>query len=225
MDCHNLQDGRAGILMICMIAGAVLFAAHPGIVQAQQEAGEVTVWAAPAEQKVRPEDPVEDNNLVWSDQESTVSVAGAANEHVPFQVVITTPVPEEGPGGADPEVPGGFYIESTDLTSDQGASIGQEHIEFFLEHYIHLYAKSSPIGATGYWPDALAPIEEPFSMQAEHSIVRNRPLWVDVAVPSGTPAGTYRVAVLRDGDGPRVGTGRRPGRHRHVHPERAVPND
>src|SRR5690554_1545338 len=52
----------------------------------------LTVWAVPAEQKVRPDDGIETSNLVWSAENNEIKVAGAANEHVPFQVVITTSV-------------------------------------------------------------------------------------------------------------------------------------
>ena len=53
----------------------------------------VEVWAAPAEQKVRPDDRVEAANLVWSKDNKTIRLAGAGNEHVPFQVIVTTPIP------------------------------------------------------------------------------------------------------------------------------------
>jgi hypothetical protein len=151
-------------------------------------AAKVTVWAAPAEQKVRPDDRVENSNLIWSAQEKKITVAGAGNEHVPFQVILTTPIPP----GYRAKAPEGFFIEASDLTAGQGKVIPQAQIRLFLEHYIMLYAKSSPVGATGYWPDALAPIKKPFSMDAQYAVVANRPIWVDVSVPSGTAAGTYK---------------------------------
>lgn len=162
-----------------------------------QTSGDVTVWAAPDVQKIRPDDPVESENIVWSAQEGQVRVAGAGNEHVPFQVVITTPVPE----GYEPEAADGFFIESTDLTSEQGGTIARDQIDFYLEHYVLVYAKSSPIGETGYWPDALVPIREPFDMEAEFGVVQNRPIWVDLSIPSDTPAGTYTgtITVTKDG--------------------------
>ena len=169
-------------------------------VRAQEVAikSSVKVWAVPGEQKVRPDDRVENSNLVWSNENKKISVAGAGNEHVPFQVVITTPVPE----GWRPKAPDGFFITASDLTSAQGKTIPQKQINFFLEHYILIYAISSPIGATGYWPDALAPISEPFSMAAEYAVVGNRPVWVDISIPAGTPAGIYTgtITVTRNGN-------------------------
>ncbi len=157
----------------------------------QVAADKVVVWAVPAEQKVRPDDRVENGNMIWSMNEKKINLAGAGNEHVPFQVVITTPIPE----GRRPKAPEGFFIEVTDLTSKQRKKIGQKQINFYLEHYIMLYAKSSPVGATGYWPDALAPLKEPFNMNAQYAVVGNRPIWVDLFVPSGTPAGVYTGSI------------------------------
>jgi len=116
----------------------------------------VQVWAVPAEQKVRPKDQPETTNIVWSAEKKQITVSGAGNEHVPFQVVITTDVPP----GWRPKAPDGFFITVTDLTSSSGKVIPQKQVSLFLEHYIQIYAMSSPIGATGYWPDALAPLKE-----------------------------------------------------------------
>lgn len=159
---------------------------------------DIKVWAVPAEQKVRPQDKPETSNLVWSGEKKQISVAGAGNEHVPFQVVITAPVPE----GWRPKAPGGFFVTASDLTSPDGKIIPQKQVNLFLEHYIQIYAKSSPIGATGYWPDALAPLKDPFSMQAQYAVVGNRPVWVDIVIPAETGAGKYngKITVLKDGN-------------------------
>lgn len=157
--------------------------------KAQQVTGnnDVRIWAVPGERKVRPSDKPETANLVWSAEKKQISVAGAGNEHVPFQVVITTAVPP----GWRPKAPDGFFVEASDLKSDQGRIIPQKNINLFLEHYIQIYAVSSPVGATGYWPDALAPLKEPFSMQAQYAVVGNRPVWIDVFIPTATPKGIY----------------------------------
>jgi hypothetical protein len=160
------------------------------------------VWAAPAEQKIRPKDRVENNNLVWSKKVKKINVAGAGNEHVPFQVVITVPVP----AGRKPKAPGGFFITVSNLTSRAGKTISKEQIKFYLEHYIMLTGVSSPMGATGYWPDALAPIKEPFNMAAQYAVVQNRPLWVDLSIPPSTPGGIYTGAITVTQDGKPIDT-------------------
>jgi hypothetical protein len=169
---------------------------------AEASGEKLAVWAAPAEQKIRPSDKVETENLVWSKVDKKISVSGAGNEHVPFQVVITNPIP----AGHRPKAPGGFFIKGSDLTSKEGKKIPQSQINFYLEHYIMLYGVSGPVGATGYWPDALAPIKEPFNMAAQYAVVRNRPIWVDVAVPSSTPGGIYSGTITVTQDGKEVET-------------------
>ena len=53
----------------------------------------VEVWAVPSAVKVRPDDRVQARNLVWDKSTKTISIAGAKNKHVPFQIVITVPPP------------------------------------------------------------------------------------------------------------------------------------
>jgi len=156
----------------------------------------LSVWAAPAEQKIRSDDKIESENLIWSNSKKKITVAGCGNEHIPFQVVITNPVPQ----GKKPAPPGGFFIKSSELKNKDGKTISEAQVSFYLEHYIMLYGKSGPVGATGYWPDALAPIREPFNMAAQYSVVRNRPVWVDISIPTSTPAGIYTgtITVTKD---------------------------
>jgi hypothetical protein len=160
--------------------------------------GTSAVWAVPAEQKVRPTDAVESSNLVWSKDKKKITVAGAGNEHVPFQVVVSVPVPP----GRRPKAPEGFFVTASNLTSKQGKTIPSSQINMFVEHYIMVYGKSGPVGETGMWPDALAPLKEPFTMAAQYAVVRNRPIWVDVSVPASTPAGTYTgtITVSQNGN-------------------------
>jgi hypothetical protein len=154
-------------------------------------AEKLAVWAAPAEQKIRSTAGVETDNLIWSKEGNKINVAGAGNEHVPFQVVITAPMPAARKGAPA----AGFFIKCSDLTSAAGKTIPEAKVNFYLEHYIMLYAVSGPAGATGYWPDALAPIKGPFSMAAQYSVVKNRPIWVDISVPAATPAGNYTGTI------------------------------
>lgn len=151
----------------------------------------VQIWAVPAIHKVRPNDPVQSGNSVWSLETKTISIEGARNEHVPFQVVISTPPPATRYDKAR----SGFFVEVSDLTSPAGR-ISRDTIKLFFEHVILCYAKSSPIGDTGFWPDALAPLTDPFSMDSEfRSFVKNRAIWIDVIVPASAAAGDYSGTV------------------------------
>lgn len=152
---------------------------------------QIEVWAAPATYKVRPDDSPQSSNLVWDAASRTVSIASARNEHVPFQLIITAPPP---PNRYVPAA-SGFWVEATDLVSPAG-SIPREQIRLFLVHYVLCSAPSSPVGSAGFWPDALAPLTDPFSMAAEfRRAVRNRPVWVDVFIPSNANPGDYEGAL------------------------------
>ena len=55
----------------------------------------VEVWAVPGIYKVRPSEPAQKTNSVWDGSTRTISIAGARNEHIPFQVVLATPPPPD----------------------------------------------------------------------------------------------------------------------------------
>ncbi len=156
---------------------------------AQKDA--VQVWAAPSVYKVRQTDRPQAANLVWDQQAKTITLAGAKNEHVPFQVIVTATPP---PTRYDPPA-GGFFVEASDLVSPNGR-IPRDRVRLYFEHAILCYGKSSPIGETGFWPDALAPLTGPFNMGAEfRESVRHRGVWVDVLTPEDAPAGDYTGSV------------------------------
>jgi hypothetical protein len=183
-------------LLHCMIYGQVEKTGANDVNTNIVSSESLTIWAAPAEQKIRPDDRIESDNLIWSNAKKKITVAGSGNEHVPFQVVITNPIPP----GKKPVPTGGFFIKSSALKNKDGKMISEAQISFYLEHYIMLYGKSGPVGATGYWPDALAPIREPFNMAAQYAVIRNRPVWVDLFIPTSTAAGIYTgtITVTKD---------------------------
>ena len=161
------------------------------------QSGGVEVWAAPGVAKVRPDDKPQASNLVWDGKAKTVSIAGAKNEHIPFQVVVTATPPKSR---YEPAA-SGFFVETSDLVSPNG-KIPRDRVKLYFEHDILCYGKSSQIGETGFWPDALAPLTDPFSMAAEfREAVRNRGVWVDVVTPADAPAGQYtgRIRVTQNG--------------------------
>jgi hypothetical protein len=150
----------------------------------------VEVWAVPSVYKVRPNEPAQAGNLVWNSESKTVSIAGAKNEHIPFQLVISVP-----PSDRQAAPPSGFFVEAGDLRSDTGR-IPRENVKLYFEHSILCYGKSGPLGETGFWPDALAPLTERFGMTVEfRQTIRNRAIWVDVVTPPDIPAGNYSGAI------------------------------
>src|SRR5450759_3417825 len=128
---YQLDLLKKGILTRCI--SILIFLSLSVISLRAQDASiisSIKVWAVPAEQKVRPKDRVEKSNLVWSGENKKITVAGAGNEHVPFQVVITATVPE----GWRPKASDGFFITVTDLKSSSGKLIPQKQVSLFLEH-------------------------------------------------------------------------------------------
>ena len=52
------------------------------------------------------------------------------------------------------------------------------------------------MGDTGFWPDALAPLTNPFGMDSEfRSFVKNRSIWIDVVIPINASAGDYTGTI------------------------------
>ena len=156
----------------------------------------VEIWAVPSVSKVRPDDPAQSKNLVWDRETKTVSVAGAKNEHVPFQLVLSVPPPPSRQPAAS-----GFFVTAGDLTSAKGR-IPSADVKIYFEHDILCPGPSSAIGVSGFWPDALAPLTDPFSMAADfRQAVKNRGLWIDVVTPSDAPAGNYAgtIRITKDG--------------------------
>ncbi len=157
----------------------------------------VQVWAASALQKIRPDSSVQTSNLAWDAATKSITFAGARNEHIPFQVFVTTPPP---PSREHPAA-GGFFVEAGDLVSPAGR-IPSDRVKLYLEHVVLCFGESSPVGDAGYWPDALAPLTGPFDMSAPlRRFVRTRGIWVDVVTASETPPGDYTgyLRVTRDG--------------------------
>ena len=74
------------------------------------QAPPVDVWAVPSVYKIRPNESPQARNLVWDKASKTVTLAGAANEHIPFQMVVSTPPP---PTRYDPPA-AGFFVEASD---------------------------------------------------------------------------------------------------------------
>lgn len=69
------------MLLILLLPSAALACA--------QTPEDVRVWAASSLSRIRPDDRPQPSNLVWTQKTKTINVAGAKNEHIPFQVVLT----------------------------------------------------------------------------------------------------------------------------------------
>ncbi|HEY6986829.1 MAG TPA: hypothetical protein VH369_00515, partial [Bryobacteraceae bacterium] len=152
---------------------------------------DIEVWAVPGIQKIRPDDLAQSRNAVWDGASRTISLAGAKNEHVPFQIVISTEPPKNR---IDPPA-SGLFVTASDLIAPAGR-ISSSQIKLYFEHDILCQAASSAVGSGGFWPDALPPLTDPFSMAAAfRHAVKNRPIWIDIMTPTDARAGIYTGTV------------------------------
>lgn len=108
----------------------------------------------------------------------SIGIEGARGEHEAFQVVPFLKVGT--PSIRVTEVTASDLVKGPD-------KVLSENISLFLEHYILITEATDAGGATGYWPDALAPLTDPFD------VVDNfpSPVWVDVNIPRSAAPGTY----------------------------------
>ncbi|MBN1612754.1 MAG: DUF4091 domain-containing protein, partial [Polyangiaceae bacterium] len=178
------------------------------------EAAIERVWAVDDGEKVKREDishPLADapENLVWDG--TTVSLFGALNEVVAFQLII------EGDASGEDAV----NVRVTDLTngsdtipgSDAGSADPFDHvgksIELFTQHYLNVTSKSdsgwfyhweSPPSDyyLGWVPDALIPFTAPVGLGGAPFSVpagENQGVWVDIWVPRDISPGTYTGSI------------------------------
>ena len=149
--------------------------------------GELTVWVADTLTRVQRTDP--------PGTARAASIKAARNEYEAFQIVVRAP---------DDAALSNVNAEASDLVGP--GVIGRSNVTLFRAHYIQV-VQSSPGSPypPGWWPDALIPFKHPETGQPlggrfpaapfPVSAGQNQPVWVEVYVPPGTPAGTYTGAV------------------------------
>lgn len=151
-------------------------------------------------------------NTVWAPERALVSIKGARNETVAFQLVV------ERLGAASLT---GVRVEFTDLQGPSGHRIEKSNIELFKEWYSNVRSQSFQRFSLGpgYYPDALLPCfnwqgnlyphmyVHPFDVPDVLNNIgggqRNQALWVDVYIPKdkvAVPAGIYQGTVLISSD-------------------------
>ena len=151
---------------------------------------------------------VENSGYVYDEARRTVSLHGAGNEVVAFQLVLTSTREEHG-----------LDVRVQDWIGET-ATLPAAQAELFLAHYAKPHADADYSWGPGgggvlpwkgiAWPDALIPWHDPYSggneaVAAPFSIMpekhRNQAVWVDVWIPAGTPAGQYasRLDLIQAG--------------------------
>lgn len=152
---------------------------------------EVSVWAIDEAYKVSPqgailgdyfENDYKNKNFIWDAAGKTVSLFGAKNETIAFQLVV-----EAGKDLSE------VSVSATALNGP--GTIDAAHISLFKEHYTPVTKESSwpkPTLGVAQYPDALIPFDipqkgSPFSIAQGKS----QAVWVDIRIPADVPAGTY----------------------------------
>ncbi len=84
---------------------------------------------------------------------------------------------------------------STSSFSSGSDILADGSIKLFLEYYVDVREETLYESVNDYqlglYPDALLPLTEPFSVNAN----KNQPIWVEILVPSDTPSGTYSGTI------------------------------
>ena len=158
--------------------------------------GAMSVWVAPDCLKVKRGDPAGGASHIWSPGDNRVTLKGARNEYLAFQLIINAS-----------STLGGVNVLASDLVGSP-ATISSANISLFREHYLQvtepstsMYGNPSSDG-TGWYPDPLIPFDAPsggapFPVPAG----QNQGVWVDVFIPGGTPSGTYSGSCTVSADG------------------------
>lgn len=150
-----------------------------------------------------------DRNWIFSRERKEVSLAGAANEVLGFQILIESDRPLRGVTVAVSDLKGPAPLPA------------EGNVRLFKEWYVEVKRPSG--GDTGFdclrpgwYPDALIPLDRPvkpefampFDLPDRANAVPGQTvqgIWADLYIPRGQAAGTYegsiRVAAL-DGDRP-----------------------
>jgi hypothetical protein len=146
-----------------------------------------------------------EQNWIWNDATSTISLKAARNEVVACQIIVET----------DRKI-SGIDIKSADLTGPGGHKLVSSNVSLFRQWY-HFVPRSAvhkgtqyPM-KTGWYPDALIPFDAavhgaPFNIPGEdfysidnsgevdQKLLRqtNQAVWLDLYVPDETPTGIYQ---------------------------------
>jgi hypothetical protein len=138
-------------------------------------------------------------SAVWDSQEKRISLRGASNEFVAFQVIVAR--------GSQPLK--GVCVKVTDLTGPGGTIKARENIDVFVEWYLNVASQAEDswdhktyFGPRYWYPDALIPCTldgwGKVGVPDERLAVPDQThqgFWVDVYVPHGTQPGAYRGKV------------------------------
>lgn len=131
----------------------------------------------------------------------SATISAGRGEYEPFQIVIRAP-----PGGLT-----NAFVTASDLVGPAGHKIAASQLALFRERYVRVAVSSRdpkkgnrPLGP-GWYPDALIPFvtpegTNPFAVPFAVAPGSNQPIWLEVYVPRGSPAGMYAATITVSSD-------------------------
>ena len=146
----------------------------------------MTLWAIDDSIKVKPEDSIQEQNYVWNGATKTVSIHGAKNEYIAFQLMIR----------AEGQELIGVNVIKTDLVGP--SIIDKSNIQLFKESYLKVTEPSTSMYGNislgkGEYRDLIIQFDTPKN-GAPFSVLegRNQPVWVDIYIPPEVSSGLYK---------------------------------
>ncbi len=181
------------------LAGIILAAAAAGCLSGRLREPRVTVWATGDSLQVFPDTPDQEGNHHWDGPAATVSLSGAGNEWVAFQIVLRSDRAADG-----------FRVEISGL-NDGERWIDPAQFHLFRQIYVRVDEPTPRRGSTGpgEYPDPLIPFYDPYSPEGGELALplslerkRNLPIWVDLFIPLQTSPGIYtgKIRITRHGE-------------------------
>ncbi len=167
----------------------------PALIFAACKSG-IRVWTEPSTERV----------MQYSVSKKIVpaEIYAAHNDYESFQIVIN--------GGLNGLT--GVNVSPGDLTGPGGAVIAKENIALYREFYVHVSKPSFLLGVVGdlrlpgNYPDPLIPFTDPYdpahpAVGAPFKVdkLKNQPVWAEVYIPEGIPAGEYIGTMTVSADG------------------------
>ncbi len=200
----------AGGLAMLGVIGAIAFTLSPAAAWAQEEPSataparpQIVLWAVPGELRIdpltgKPHNPhVRDRdwrkgNSVWSAETKAVRLAGARNEWLGFHLII------EAAGDNLKYV----SVGPSELAGSEGGRIPADQVKLFRVWYTEVTEPSRmlagfnamglPSLGVGWYGDALIPFHVRNWAGFAVAKGRNQAVWIDLKIPKGMPAGTYK---------------------------------
>lgn len=89
-------------------------------------------------------------------------------------------------------------VDLGSLRSDDGSRIPEERVVVYRQEYMDIVKPSRNVGQTGWWPDALVPLVDPYYGEVRRkrpmnlNAGENESFWIEVSVPPGQKPGIYR---------------------------------